>query len=169
MKKFEKIVQALTLWASYIGQVALFSAMAVVVANIILRGLWRPIPGTVELTELFGAILLAMGIAYCALLDGHISVGFLVEKLSPKRRTIVDSITSLIAFVFITLLSGQMINYAGSLLSRGAATSHLGIPTFIVGYLVTFGFIMLALVLLLDLIKKVLIVADKSQKGSETQ
>ena len=169
MNKFEKLVQTLTLWTSYIGQVALFSAMAVVVANIILRELWRPIPGTVELTEIFGAILLAMGIAYCALLDGHISVDFLVEKLPPKRRAIVDSITSLIAFVFITVLSGQMINYASSLLSRGAATSHLGIPTFLVAYLVAFGFVMLSLVLLLNLIKKVLIIADKSQKGSETQ
>lgn len=164
MKKFEKIVQSLTWWASCIGQVSLFGAMIVVVANILLREFWRPLPGTVEMTEIFGAILLAMGVAYCALLDGHISVDIFVSKLPARLRAFVDGITSLIAFIFLAALAGRTIISATRMLERGATTSHLGIPNYPIGYLVSFGFIMLAVVLLLNFIKKVIIIA----KGSET-
>lgn len=165
MGRFEKFVELLTWWTTYIGKVALFGAMAVVVTNIILRTFWRPLPGTVEITEMFGAVLLAMGIAYCALSDGHISVDVLFNKLSSKSRAIVELITNFISFVFLTALAGQTLVYATSLLTRGATTSHLTIPTYPIGYLVSLGFIMLALVLFLRFIQKIIIL----KKGSENQ
>ncbi len=166
MKKMEKIIHTLTWWASCIGQVALFGAMAIVVANILLRLVWRPIPGTVELTEIFGAILLAMGISYCALQDGHISVNFVVEKLSAKKRALINGFTSFVSFILLSALAVRIIIYATSLMTRGATTSHLGIPTFWVAFLVSFGFVMLAMVLLLDLIKKITIIAGKESENN---
>ena len=163
MIKVEEIIRSMTRWTSYVGQVALFLAMAVVVANIILRAVWRPLPGTVEMSEILGAILLALGVAHCAISDGHISVDFFVSKLSIKLRAIVDSITALIALIFLSALSWQSIQQAARMFERGVTTAHLKIPSYPVGYLVAFGFVMLAIVLLLNFVKTMLVIV----KGSE--
>ena len=163
MKKIEKVIESMTRWTSYVGQIALFGAMAVVIINIVMRRFWRPLPGTVEISEILGAILLALGVAHCALADGHISVDFLVSKLPLKARAIVDSITAFIAFVFLSALAWESVQYAARTLERGMTTSHLKIPSYLVAYLVSFGFIMLAIVLLLNFVKMMAIIV----KGSE--
>ena len=165
MKNFEKIIKKLTMGATFIGQIALFCAMAIVVSNIIIRLPFRPIPGTVELTEIFGAVLLATGAAYCALDDDHISVDILVNKLSSKKRAIVEGIVSFISFIFLAALAGQIFMNATRMLETGAKTSHLGIPNYPLGFLITFGFLMLAAVVFLHFVKKVLVII----KGSEKQ
>ncbi len=163
MIKIEKILRSMTRWTSYVGTLALFGAMTVVVANILLRKWWRPLPGTVEMSEILGAILLALGVAHCAICEGHISVDFFVAKLPTRLRAIVDSITAFIALIFLSALAWQSVQYANRMMERGVTTAHLRIPGYPVGYLVAFGFAMLALVLLLNFVKMLMIVV----KGSE--
>lgn len=165
MNLFERFVQALTWRTAQVAQIALVFAMLIIVANVILRVPWKPVPGTVELVEMAGAVLLGMAVAYTAIMKGHIMVGVLVERFSPRVQGIVELVVSIVSLVFASLLAREILWYAVSMMERGYETGHLRLPIAPSIYLVAFGFIMLALVLLRDLIKAVIIVVKGSESG----
>ena len=150
---FEKFVHNLTLRTAQAAQLAMVLAMLIIVANIILRIPWKPLSGTVELVEMTGAILLALGVAYTAMTKGHIMVGILVDRFPPRVQGIVDLVITSIALFFSFLLARELLFYAISMMEKGYETGHLKIPLAPSIFIVSFGFMMLALVLLLDLIK----------------
>lgn len=167
MEGLEKFIQGLTWRTAQIGQIALAGVVFIIVGNIIMRQFWRPIAGTVEIVEILGAVLLAMGIAHCAVKKGHIAVGILVEKLSELKEALVESVTNFIAFIFISLLAWETLVYGAKMMERGYTTGHLLIPLYPFIFLVGIGFVMLAIVLLLEVIKCLIAVAVL--KGSEKQ
>ena len=150
---FEKFVHNLTLRTAQVAQLAMVLAMLIIVANVILRVFWKPIGGTVELVEMAGAILLALGVAYTAMTKGHIMVGILVDSFPPRLQGIVDLVINSIALFFSFILARELLLYAISMMQKGYETGHLKIPLGPSIFIVSFGFMMLALVLFLDLIK----------------
>ncbi len=160
---FERLVQGLTWRTAQVAQIALVVVMAITVSNVFIRIPYRPIGGAVELVEMSGAVLLGLGVAYTAIMKGHIMVGVLVERFSPRVQGLVELIVSIIALFFSYILARELLFYAYDRMLAGYETGHLKIPIAPSIYLVAFGFIMLALVLLLDLIKAIIVVA----KGSE--
>lgn len=167
MDVLEKLIRGLTWKTAQIGQVALAGTMVIIVANIIMRQFWRPLAGTVEIVEILGAVLLALGVAHCAVKKGHIAVGVLVEKLSERKEAIVESAVNFIALIFVGLLAWETLVYGSKMMGRGYTTAHLLIPLYPFIYLVGFGFVMLTVVLLLEVIK--CLVAAAVLKGSEEQ
>lgn len=163
MKYLDKFMEALSWRISQVAQAALLTVMVLIVANIIVREPFKPIPGTVEMVEILGAIILGLGVAYCQQKKGHIAVSVLVNRFSERKQALVDSITSVLAIFFMGLLSWEMIRYAGSMLARGYTTGHLEIPIAPFIYVVAAGFIMLALVMFKDFLKAITI----ALKGSE--
>lgn len=164
MAFFEKFVRLFTWRTAQIGQIAMFLVMVLIVINVIVRVPFKPVPGSVELTEMLGAILLAMGVGYTQIMKGHISVGVLVDTFPPRVQGIVDSITTLISLFMSSLLAQQTWIYGVRMMDRGYTTAHLLIPLYPSIFLVAIGFIILALVLLRDLIINVKLAV----KGSDT-
>lgn len=165
LKLCEKFVSALTVRTAQVAQIALFFAMFIIVANVITRIWGKPVPGSVELVEMSGAVLLGMAVAYTALMKGHIMVGVLVERFSPRAQAVVDLFTSAIALIFIYFLSRETFFFGIRMAERGYTTGSLRLPMAPSIYLVGFGFAMLALVLLMDTVKSAIMVT----KGSETK
>ena len=162
---FERFVQILTWRTAQVAQLAMVVVMAITVTNVIIRIPWRPIGGAVELVEMSGAVLLGLGVAYTAIMKGHIMVGVLVERFSPRIQGLIELVVSVISLFFSYLLARELIFFAYGRMIAGYETGHLKIPIAPSIYLVAFGFIMLALVLLLDLIRAIITVA----KGSEAK
>ncbi len=163
MNQLEKIIETLARRTSQMGQVALVVVMLVIVTNVILRIPWKPLPGTVEMVELLGAMLLGLGIAYCQQMKSHIYVSILVDRFAPRTQALIDTVTGLLALAVTTLLARQIFLYGSRMLDRGYTTGHLQIPLYPFIYLVSFGFLILCLVLLKDLLKAVLLLV----KGKE--
>ncbi len=160
----EKIIQSLTWKTAQVAQVALVIVMLITVINVIIRIPWSPMGGAVELVEMSGAILLGLGVAYTAIMKGHIMVGVLVERFSPRVQGLIELVVSTIALFFSYILAREILYFAYDRMLVGYVTGHLRLPMAPSIYLVAFGFIMLSLVLLLDMIKAAIIVV----KGSET-
>jgi len=168
VKLFEHVITRLAWRASQVAQVALVAVMVLIMLNIISRQIWRSIPGTSETVEILGAIIMAGGLAYCQLVKGHISIGVLVQKFNKFWQCLVDSFTSLLAFIATSLLSWQVMMYAGRMLERGYSTGHLGIPLAPFIYLVGAGLLVLALVLVIDFLKAMRAFKASKSKGSES-
>ncbi|MDZ7759302.1 MAG: TRAP transporter small permease [Desulfovermiculus sp.] len=165
MQKLEKIIQQFTLRLAQIGQLALVLVMLVIVANILMRAWWVPLKGSYELVEILGAILLSLGVAHCAAHRGHVAVSFLVDKMAPRKRAVIDMITTLFFAVIMSYVTWGMIEYAGKMYNRGYATTSLNIPLFPVYYLVSFGLILLFVVIVMQLLQAILAIF----KGGEYQ
>jgi TRAP-type C4-dicarboxylate transport system permease small subunit len=152
---FENFIRSLTYRTAQAAQLAMVFAMLIIVANVILRIPWKPIGGTVELVEMAGAVLLALGVAYTALTRGHIMVGILVERFPPRVQGIVGIAVNSISLFFSFLLARELFLYALDMLEKGYQTGHLKIPLAPSIFLVSFGFFMLSAVILLDLVKAI--------------
>jgi TRAP-type C4-dicarboxylate transport system permease small subunit len=161
---FDRFVRALTWRTAQVAQIILAFVMILIVANVISRRLFTPVPGTVELVEMSGAVLLAMAVAYTAIMKGHIMVGVLVDRFSPRVQAAVDLVVNGASFYFIFLLARETFSFATKMLQRGWTTGHLYLPIAPSIYLVAFGFTMLALVVFRDFLLSAITVV----KGSET-
>ncbi len=165
LNTLEKIIHSMARRISQFAQFALVMVMVVIVGNILMRAWWKPLPGSYEMVEILGAVILSMGAAYCAIARGHVTVSLLVDKLSRKKQAVVDLITSLISFVFISAIGWGLLKYAKMTYVRGLETSTLAIPLYPVYFLVAAGLIMLALTAMLDLIKSITILISKRNKA----
>ena len=145
MDNLEKIIHWMARRTSQLAQLALVLVMLVIVANILMRIWWKPMPGSYELVEILGAVILSMGIAYCAVARGHVTVSLLMEKLPQRVQAVVDIIVSLISFTFISAIGWGLLKYAKMTLDRGLETSTLSVPLYPIYFLVAAGMIMLAL------------------------
>lgn len=155
MKKLENIVKQLTMRTAQAAQIVLVFVTLLVVLNVITRIRWNPVPGTVELVEMSGAVMLALSIAYTAYRKGHIAVSILVEKFRPSVRRVIEIFVSAVSLFFTSVLTVEIFFFGTKMLRRGYVTGHLHLPIAPAIYLVAFGFLMLALVLLRDLLRAV--------------
>lgn len=153
LHKFDSFIGQLSARLSQIAQVGLFLVMLLIVSNIILRRVALPIPGTIELVEILGAIILGCSIAYCLYKRGHIFVNVLVRKLPIRGQAFVDIFTHIAMLATTSLLAWNTFLYAERMYNRGLATGHLGIPIWPINTLVGLGFAIMALVILNELLK----------------
>jgi TRAP-type C4-dicarboxylate transport system permease small subunit len=165
MNSFDKFVRILTMRTAQVAQLVLAFVMFIIVANVFTRRLGSPIPGTVEIVEMSGAVLLALAVAYTAILKGHIMVGVLVERFSPRLQAATELVVSAVSLYFSFLLARETFVFASRMMQRGYTTGHLLLPVAPSIYLVGFGFAMLVLVLFRDLLKAMITVI----KGSESE
>lgn len=132
-----------------IASIAIVGATFLVVLNIILREIFgSPILGTYEYTGIITAVIVCFAIAYCLVVDAHIAIDFLIEKFKTRTQRIIDTITNILVFCFMALLTYNMFAYATQLLKSNAVSPTTQFPYFIVVYLVALCFVVLCFVML---------------------
>ena len=122
-------------------------------ANIFLRLIWKPIPGTFELMGFFGAMTTAMALAYTQMMRGHIAVDVLVNLFAEKTRRKINIFNNLIFVIFFTIVAWQMGTYSNTLWESGEVTETLHIIYYPFTYCIALGCAVLALVYLIDILK----------------
>ncbi|RJX24376.1 MAG: TRAP transporter small permease [Dethiobacter sp.] len=129
--------------------------MALVVSNVIMRFMGRPIQGTIEFVEVLTAMVIGLSLAHCAAQDGHIAVTFLLEKLSAKIQAFIDVIVGSVVFLFLSLIVWRLCIYANTVRITGqvSLTTKTSYYPFI--FVIAFGFLVYCLVVLTGLIDSV--------------
>jgi len=136
----------------YIGGIFLVCMVVLTCANIILRWVWVPIPGTFELMGFFGAIVAAFALGYTQIKGGHIAVNVLINSFSEKTRMILRTINAGGCAVFFSMAAWQIAKLATRLWNTGEVTETLRIIYYPFTYGTAIGFAILSLVFLADLI-----------------
>ena len=122
-------------------------------ADVFLRLVSSPIPGTYEMVGLLGAVIIAFAMAYTSLQRGHVAVEMIYEKLPPRTQIVIDSAGSLIGAALFGMIAWQSAVYGIDLRQSGEVSLTLQMPLYPIVYGIAFGCGLLALVLLMDLIK----------------
>ena len=112
----------------------------------------RPITGSYEIIEFMMPIVLAFGLANCALEKGHVRVELLTARLSERAHTIMDAISSLAFFCLFVLITWQSFIRALDMIRSGLKSEVLLFPVFPFVLAVTVGSGVLCLVVLRDFI-----------------
>ncbi|MFA8439363.1 TRAP transporter small permease [Pueribacillus sp. YX66] len=120
---------------------------------VISRLIYEPILGDVEIVQLGMVVLIMCGLAYTQRVDGHISIGIIVDKMPYKGQKILDVIASLlnviVTFVISFIFISVFLNHKNEM---QLSTSLLEIPYYPFDFVIILGFTMWGLQALLKMI-----------------
>ncbi|MEW6669584.1 MAG: TRAP transporter small permease [Thermodesulfobacteriota bacterium] len=137
-----------------IGVGVLALMMFLTAADVILRYLFnRPIVGAFDLTEYMMTILISFGLAYCAMMKGHVTVDLIVSRLPQRVQAVIDCVTGLLSLGLFSLISWQCFVNVKLLYASGVTSTVLLIPVFPFVGVIGIGSAMLTLILLTDFLE----------------
>ena len=135
MKRFLAGVYKLNISFQVIAGIGLIFMMAVTIVDIVMRALGSPIIGAVELISFSGAVIIGFAIPYSSWMRVHVVVDFLVERLSPAAKRIMEFATKLTGLMLFLFMGINFIFYGLTLMKTGEISAGFRIPY----YPITFG------------------------------
>jgi len=144
-----KLTRISTLFNTLAG-VAVVVMMLLTCADVLLRLMRRPIPGTYELVGFLGTVIVSFALALTSLEKGHIAVEILMEKLPARVQAGIETVTSLIGASLFSLLAWQSLIYAMDMRQSGEISVTLTMPIYPFIFGIAAGSALLVLVLLAD-------------------
>ena len=87
-----------------------------------------PVPGDVELTQFGVALCISLCLPWCQMHGGNIIVDFFTQRVSPRRRMLLDGFGALALAVMTALLAWRTAVGAVSIHEAGETTVILGMP-----------------------------------------
>lgn len=155
-KASESVIDRLSQWLGILATVFVMAIMVLTVIDVLLRFVFNfPIQGSVELCEYFIVMGGFLGAAWCAVKGGHVKVGMIIDRLSPRAQCIADVVNYVLGIIVIPLVSWRLFIQGDNVRIEDITSSNLEIPAFPFYYLAAFGFAILALVILVQLIKSI--------------
>lgn len=151
---FERGVRSAERILAIIGGVMLFALMLLGASDVIGRYfLNKPVLGTLEVSQILMAGMVFMGWAYTQKLREHVTVDFVVSRLPPKVRSIMNFIT-----LFLSLVIFSTIVWQSALIAVSTWKSHELIQTINISIapfqsLVSLGAFILCLELIIQMLQ----------------
>jgi len=148
-----KTINQITHVTKWLALATMGFMMLFITFAVLSRTLFTPIVGDVEIVRLGMVVLIMFGLAYTQNVDGHISIGLLVERFPIKIQQFLDIFGSLLTLV-ITITIGVIFVNVGQMhrTEMPLTTDLLGIPFYPFDFIIVIGFILWGLEALLRLI-----------------
>ena len=135
-----------------IGGVALLALTLLATSNVALRIVRAPVSGTYEVVSFLGAVVTAGALGYTQRRKDHIVVDILSDRFPGPVKRVLDAVSHALALVLFSIVSWQTFVYGKRLMRTGELPETLKIAFHPFVFLVSAGFAVLALTLLLDLL-----------------
>jgi TRAP-type C4-dicarboxylate transport system permease small subunit len=140
----------------FLSLVALVVMMLITSADVILRYLFdSPILGSFELTEILMVSMAGLSLAWCTLKSGHIRVDIITNMFSKKTNKAIDIINYIITAALCGFLVPALINRYIEGVKLDIRTYVLRIPEGPFILLLTFGYFLTFLVLIVKTVKSI--------------
>ena len=144
MKKVEKIISLIIEASGITGVVILLAMMMMTVADVIMRYFFRqPIIGSMEISVVLMVCVVFLGIGWCALSDGHISVDIITGRLSQRGRALLNGFDNIVTLVLALIITWRSFVEALSVKDMEVASPILSIPRYPFVFITSFGFLLL--------------------------
>lgn len=137
------------------GGAALVGLTLLATANVGLRIVRAPVSGTYEIVSFLGAIVTAAALGYTQKRKDHIVVDILSERFPAPVKRALDGVSHALTLVLFSIVSWQTFAWGRRLMQAGELSETLKVAYYPFVFLVSLGFAVLALTLLLDLLETV--------------
>lgn len=152
MDRFSRLVDKIGGISSVIAIFFMLGISILVVINIILRGFFNmAMLGTYEAVELGMVVVGSLGIGYCAVKQGHISVDIFFKYLPRRVRVIIDICTNILGIGIWAAVAWMGVEYAQIQWANEEKTAIMHWPIPPMRYVFVLGVIILVLALVVDL------------------
>lgn len=135
--------------------VSLLALTLLATINVALRVFQVPVGGTYEVVSFLGAIVTAGALGHTQKRKDHIVVDILSDRFPAPVKRLLDRVSYVLILAFFSVVSWQTFVYGVRLLRTGELSETLKIAYHPFVFLVGFGFAVLALTVLLDLVETV--------------
>ena len=167
-KSMSDVIKNVTLITDKLAGACFFSVMALVLANIVMRNVFKqPILGTVEIVGLLVATGLGLSLANCEMLDFHVGMDVLVEKLPRKAQQIIGIVTHSISLGFWAIVVWRVFVFASAAYRNGRVTSTASIPIYPFIFVLGFNVFCLCAVLAYKLVNTAKDVSAEFRKSGK--
>jgi TRAP-type transport system small permease protein len=137
-----------------IAAICLASMAAMTGADVLMRGAFNmPIFGSEEIVSILGVIAVGFALPYTHYQKSHIGVEILVRRLPQRARKVVKLVTNIATLALIGVITWRMFLYAGTLAESGEVSMNLELPEYMVVYVLSFGFFVYSICLVMDIVK----------------
>ncbi|MBP7175523.1 MAG: TRAP transporter small permease [Thermoclostridium sp.] len=156
MKKLEGFVTKTSQVLDNIAGWGIVVTMTLVVVNILLRSIAnKPIQGVYEIVGFLTAVVIGLGLAWCAVQKAHIAIEFIVEKFHLKVQKAISIVTGGMIMVLLLFISYRVFHHGFKVIASGEVSATAQIPFYPFIFLVGLGFVLLFLVEFVNLMKEV--------------
>lgn len=139
----------------WVAGLVLACMMLVTLSDVIMRNLGRPIVGTLEIISFCGSVVVGFAIPYASWVKVHVFVDFLVEKLNPRNRKMMEVITRCMGIVLFLFVSYNFILYGLDLRRTQEVTPSFRLPYYPIPFGLSFSCFLESITLVTDLIKTI--------------
>jgi TRAP-type C4-dicarboxylate transport system permease small subunit len=132
---------------NWLAAASIMGMMLLTTADVILRYFRHPIPGTYEIVGFMGSVAVGFALASTSLQRGHVAVSILFDRLPREMKGLVGLFNALVAAVFFSILTWQLILLASDLKETGEVSMTLEMPFYPFVYGISAGSGVLAMAL----------------------
>jgi TRAP-type C4-dicarboxylate transport system permease small subunit len=150
IKSLEKAVFGFSRKMNWVSGIALAIMMGLVFINVVLRTVWRPILGTYDFTALLASITVSFALAHCAAQKGHVAITLFVERLPKRIQGVCGVLVGVLGASLFMVMCWECIKYGIRMDRVGEVTMTTHTPFYPFVYGMAFGFLVLALVSLVE-------------------
>lgn len=150
LEKFSGLLNTALAWAA---GAALIAMMLFTVADMVLRGLGRPVAGSYEIIGWLSAAAMAMALGYTQIHRGHVAIDLLTTRLGGRTRAAIEFVVSGLALLLFAAVAWYVARYGRVLQETGSLSETLKAIVYPWVYVVAAGAAGLALALLVDFLR----------------
>ncbi len=119
---------------NFLAGIALTGMMLLTVTDVALRATGHPVIGTYEIVALSLAVVIGFGIPKVSLDKGHVYMEFLMEKLSPRGKDIMNTFTRVLVFMLFLFIGYNLLNVGAEFHASGEVSPTIKLPFYPVAY-----------------------------------
>lgn len=164
MTMIEKLSTMLSKGLHSVAQLVLVAMMLVITFDVVARWLFDfAITGSYDFIQSGLSMVIFLGLAYTHVHKDHISIDFLVDKLTEKGQQIANIFIELFIAIVMFLTATQLWSNSQRLYQSNTVTGDLGIPIFLFAILAAVGTLAFAIVAVMNVIVNVQKVVKKNE------
>ncbi len=157
MSRLSRVIENLTNLAGYIAAALIILMIGLVLYEAFMRYALNKPPAIADEISAYMLVVVAfVGTAYCFKVKGHMRVSALTDRLPPKISNWLRVVSLSLVFIFALVLTKASFGYLGYSFKVGMkSSSWLRVPLQIPQMALPIGFMLLALILLVTIIKTI--------------
>lgn len=136
-----------------IAGIAVTFMMLLTVTDVLLRAGGHPIIGTFEIVALLLGLVIGFGIPQVSLDRGHVYMEFLLEKLSKRRKNLMNTFTRILCLILFAFIGYNLFNVGARFHASGEVSPTIKIPFYPVAYGVAVCCLLECCVFIFDIVK----------------
>lgn len=134
MDSVYNVLVRISKWLTVVAAVALTFVMLLTVADVLGRAFGHAVLGTYEIVSTMLGVVIGFCLPKVTIDRGHVSMEFVLEKLSTRKRAAVNTLTRLICLILFALIAYNLVSIGNEFNHSGEVSPILEIPFFPVAY-----------------------------------